>query len=400
MNASLLMGSFHSHSRPRATLTRGISIAISCLVSIALLAATQVAVAKGKPGGSGGSKPATSQILPVSLGAPAECANTNGFRINNGDTSGLYVVGQGMGCENPGRVGAVHWAEGLGMQYLGLLPGSTGSSAEGLSEDGTIVGWTNGNIGQAFVLEPGAVALQRLLPLDGMVHATAENISKNGRYIVGTSSTDSEPHAVVWEKKAGSWEVRDLGSFAGSPAVADDGSVLLNTAIRSGNPVSTVYSAWFVEANGNRTGLPGFDVVARDITAGGNMIVGYRREACPDPCGKYPVPVYWTLRANGTWNGPVDLPAIDGVDSEALAVAVRKGQRLIVGHGFTKKDGIMRAVAWIEDSQGKFSLQRLAAIDGRGKAEAQANDVNDRGQVTGTSLATGLSIYAVMWQLP
>ena len=28
--------------------------------------------------------------------------------------------------------------------------------------------------------------------------------------------------------------------------------------------------------------------------------------------------------------------------------AVRNGKRLIVGHGFTKKDAIMRAVAWIE----------------------------------------------------
>ena len=106
------------------------------------------------------------------------------------------------------------------------------------------------------------------------------------------------------------------------------------------------------------------------------------------------------MRPNGTWAEPVDLPALDDVDSEASAIAKRNGQWLIVGHGFTKKDAIMRAVAWIEDSPGKFSLHRLAAIDGRGKSWAQAMDVNSRGQVAGTSQGTGSSNYAVLWQLP
>jgi len=146
--------------------------------------------------------------------------------------------------------------------------------------------------------------------------------------------------------------------------------------------------------------LPGFDVIALDITANGGSVVGYRLQPCPEPCGEYPVPVYWTLLANGTWAGPVDLPALDGVDSEARSIAVRNGKRLIVGHGFTKKDAIMRAVAWIEDSPGKFSLHRLAAIEGKSKAWARAADVNSRGQVAGASQATGFSYYAVLWQLP
>lgn len=378
----------------RANRTNRLSLGISILLGISLLAFAATVAAKGKPGDTG---TGDTQILPMNLGATPECPRTLGLALNDGDTAGLYVVGQGLGCRNPALVGAVRWSGGLGMQYLGLLPGSTGSSAEGVSEDGTVVGWTGGNIGEAFVLEPGSVQLARLQPLPGMVHATAENISRNGLYIVGTSSTEKEQHAVVWTKTGGSWQVRDLARYGGSPAIADNGSALLNTRL---DELGTVNSVQLIAANGQRTTLPGFDVVALDIAADGSSVVGYRLQPCPQPCGEYPVPVYWTLLANGTWAGPVDLPALDGVDSEARSIALRNGKRLIVGHGYTKKDAIMRAVAWIEDSPGKFSLHRLAAIGGKSTAWARAADVNSHGQVAGASQATGFSHYAVLWQLP
>jgi len=229
------------------------------------------------------------------------------------------------------------------------------------------------------------------------VHATAESISHNGLYIVGTSSSEAEHHGVVWTRSAGGWQIRDLGRSGRSPAIADNGSAVFNTRL---NVLGAVHTALVIDANGTQTTLPGTDIVALDISADGDSIVGYRLQLCPAPCGTQPVPVYWTLLANGTWAGPVDLPALDGVNSEATGIAKRNGKRLIVGYGFTKKDAIMRAVAWIEDSPGKFSLHRLAAIGGKSKAWAGAEDVNSNGQVTGVSLATGLSHYAVMWQLP
>jgi hypothetical protein len=377
--------------------TNRLPIIIGALLSVFLLISAASVAAKGKPGNSGKPGSGTEQILPVNLGPAPECPRTSGLALNDGDTAGLYVVGQGLDCSNPAFVGAVRWSSGLGMQYLGLLPGSTGSSAEGISEGGIVVGWTSGTIGEAFVLEPGSVQLTRLQPLPGMVHATAENISRNGFYIVGTSSTEQEQHAVVWTKSAGGWQVWDLARSGGSPAIADNGSALFNTSL---DEPATTHVAQVIAANGSRSTLPGADVVALDISANGGSVVGYRLQPCPQPCGEYPVPVYWTLLANGTWAGPVDLPALDGVDSEARSIAVRNGKRLIVGHGFTKRDAIMRAVAWIEDSPGKFSLHRLAAIDGKSKAWAQARDVNSHGQVAGASQATGFSYYAVLWQLP
>jgi len=397
MTSRTYIGTLRRHPATRATRPARLSVAVGFLAGAAFLAFPITAEAAGKPAKPTQPATGTQQILPMNLGPATECPRTSGLALNDGDTAGLYVVGQGLGCSNPSFVGAIRWSGGLGMQYLGLLPGSTGSSAEGISEDGTVVGWTGGNIGEAFVLEPGAVQLARLQPLPGMVHATAENISHNGLYIVGTSSTAEEQHAVVWTKTGGGWQVRDLARNAGSPAIADYGTALLNTRL---DELGTVSSAQVIAANGQRTMLPGFDVVALDITANGGSVVGYRLQPCPEPCGEYPVPVYWTLLANGTWAGPVDLPALDGVDSEARSIAVRNGKRLIVGHGFTKKDAIMRAVAWIEDSPGKFSLHRLAAIEGKSKAWARAADVNSRGQVAGASQATGFSYYAVLWQLP
>jgi len=387
---------------PRAKRSQRVSIVIGILAGAALLVAAQAVEAKGKPAGTGGPNPGTSQVLPVSLGPAPECMRTGGFALNSGDTAGLYVVGQGQGCDNPGNAGAIRWSGGLGMHYLGLLPGATGSSAEGISEDGTVVGWTGGDVGQAFVLEPGAVDLLKLQPLAGMDHATANSISGSGEYIAGSSSTETDYHAVVWRRNTGTWQPQDLGptTWDAPTAISDDGRTLVNTTDGPWSEKSSIFSAWVVGLNGDATALPGSDVYARDISVGGDVVVGYRRAACANPCGKYPVPVYWKRLANGRWSGPVDLPALDGVDSEAMSVAVRSGRLLIVGHGFTKKDAIMRAVAWIEDSQGRFSLTRLAAIDGKGKSWARAMDVNVHGQVTGTSQATGLAYYAVLWQLP
>ena len=337
MSTSLSIASSRPAPGSRGTRTNRRLIIASTLIGITLFASTPTVSAKGKPGNTNGPKPRTDQILPISLGPAAECPLTAGFDLNNGDTAGLYVVGQGLECSNPARVGAVRWSQGLGMQYLGLLPGSTGSSAEGISEDGTIVGFTGGQFTRAFILEPGAVELQPLKPLAGTVHATAENISDNGLYIVGASSTEADSNAVIWERIGTTWEPRDLGRGGTSTAVANDGSALFNTGL---DEAGTVYSAWVIGTNGSRTILPGFDVIARDISADGDFIVGFRRETCPDPCGKYPIPVFWELQPGGAWSDPIDLPALDGMDSEARAVAKRGGQRLIVGHGFTKKNGI------------------------------------------------------------
>ena len=141
--------------------TNRLPIIIGALLSVFLLISAASVAAKGKPGNSGKPGSGTEQILPVNLGPAPECPRTSGLALNDGDTAGLYVVGQGLDCSNPAFVGAVRWSSGLGMQYLGLLPGSTGSSAEGISEGGIVVGWTSGTIGPPSIRAMTAMNLAR-----------------------------------------------------------------------------------------------------------------------------------------------------------------------------------------------------------------------------------------------
>jgi uncharacterized membrane protein len=112
----------------------------------------------------------------------------------------------------------------------------------------------------------------------------------------------------------------------------------------------------------------------------------------------------WTL-INDAWVGQ-ELVALDGVDSEASAVAEVNGETVIVGYGYTKKDAVMRAVYWKADAQGSYGPPtRLGGLDGERRAFARATDINPSGQVVGysgsrvNSPKTGV-IVAVMWQLP
>jgi probable HAF family extracellular repeat protein len=352
---------------------------MTALVVAAAGLCMQAAAAAGKPGGGG-------QILPVSLGASSNCSGSYGLGINNGGYYPLQVVGQGSGCPG-GQPRAVLWTSGIGMIDLGTLGGATGGSAEGISDDGTVVGWVSGGgIGLAFVRPLGGPA-QKLEALVGMVYSDANAISANAAYVVGSSSTESEWHAVRWDRSSGTWKPTAIPS-GGATAVSNSGAVVGSDGGQA--------RIWSGKAS---VVLPGIDTRANDINAPGTVVVGFRWQPCPAPCGRYEVPMVWTLK-NGTWSAQ-ELQALDGVDSEASGVAEVNGQSIIVGYGYTKADAVMRAVAWKPDALGKYGAPiRLGALDGRSTAWAHAEDINSSGQVVGTSAGTGLSRYTVMWKLP
>lgn len=351
-------------------------------VAVMMVCPVQTAEAAGKPKGGG---PSTGQILPVSLGASSNCTGSYGLRINDGVNYPLQVVGQGSGCTGS-QPRPVRWSASTGMVDLGTMGRAAGGSAESISNDGTVVGWLGGGVGLAFVLPFGGV-MQELPMLDGMEFASAEAISANGSYIVGWSSTDTEGHSVRWDRLAGTWQ--PLAIPGGATAVTDSGAVVGS----DGNGRVRIWTE-----KGTVT-LPGIDARAHDVNSAGTVVVGFRWQACPEPCGMYEVPMVWTLR-NGTWNAQ-ELQALDGVDSEAYGVGEVNGQTIIVGYGYTRSDSIMRAVVWKPDAQGKYAAPlRLGALNGRSSAWARAADVNASGYVVGTSAGNGLSVFAVRWKLP
>ena len=326
---------------------------------------------------------AVAQILPVKLGTSSNCSSSDGTAINNASiASPLQVAAQGQGCTDGG---ALLWTASTGMIDLGLIGGAQGASTEDVSNDGTAVGWLGGGVGLAFVRPLGG-PMESLPMLNGMIYASANAISANGQYIAGSNSTDTAGQAVRWDRSSGSWQPRALYA-GGASAVSNNGAVVGTmdgqARIWTGNGLAT---------------LPGTDTVAHDISASGTVIVGFRWQPCPAPCGEYEVPMVWMLK-NGVWIAQ-ELQALDGVDSEALGVEVVNGKAVIVGYGYTKKDAIMRAVAWIPDSAGNYGAPiRLAAIGGRNSRWARAEDVNASGTVVGTSAYTGLKSMAVTWTL-
>jgi hypothetical protein len=95
--------------------------------------------------------------------------------------------------------------------------------------------------------------------------------------------------------------------------------------------------------------------------------------------------------------------ALDGVDSEAQAVAEVHGMNVIVGFGYTKQDGgILRPVAWVPAANGSYGAPlRLEPLGGDFKSWAEAVDVNRNGLVLGWSdrSATDWTTTAVVWPL-
>jgi hypothetical protein len=411
--------------------TRLPAVLLACL-AIALILAPPVMAAKGKPGGGGdtgggkgggkgGDTTTTLQILPMSLGKSNLCSSSYAMSISNDDAVyGAYAVAQGGNCSNT-DIGSLLWTETYGMQDLGTLAGSDGASPSAISDDGTMVGWTFGNKSEAiFQRHDGSGTTDaRALPRISypgafpQFYGVANGISRNGKYAVGANTWSEstgetfQNYAVLWSREGtpgawGEWKAEQLGYETGAcnvpPGVSDLGHVLIN-ANKQG-PASVWDGSKWVR-------LPGDGVIVSDISRDGTMIVGSQLIPCPDPnvCDHYPQPVYWQYKNNQGWSDPpIALPALDGVDSRAWGLGkTASGQKLIVGYGYTRKDAIMRAVAWVQGvlEGDAYCLVRLAALDGNSRFYASAEDVNESGMVLGTSGTKGISGgQAVIWRIP
>jgi uncharacterized membrane protein len=356
--------------------------------------------ADAAPPGSG-----TPQILPTVLGTSGNCARSFGTGINGGTGQApLQVTAQGGACIE-GQPRPALWTESTGMLDLGTIGGAGGGSAEAVSDDGTAVGWLAGGVGLAFVRPLGG-PMEELPKLEGMAYASASDISPNGQFVVGYSSREENDttigYAVRWDRSSGTWQPTQIPS-GGAAAVSDSGAVVGSVAV-AGSATEGMARVW---TESGSVELPGTDTRANGISADGTVVVGYRWQDVQcrrPPCDKYEVPMVWTLQG-GTWVGQ-ELIALDGVDSEASAVAEVNGRTVIVGYGYTKKDAIMRAVYWEADEQGSYGPPiRLAGIDGNARAFARATDINPAGQIVGYSGARINSprnsvVVTVMWTLP
>lgn len=353
-----------------------------------------------KPGGS-----TPPQILPTVLGTSSSCARSFGTGINGGTGHApLQVTAQGGACGD-GQPKPLLWTQSTGMLDIGVIGGAGGGSAEAVSDDGTVVGWLGGGVGLAFVRPLGG-PMNELPKLAGMTYASANDISPNGQFVVGSSSREEDGetigYAVRWDRSSGTWQPTQIAS-GGAVAVSDTGAVAGSVAV-AGSTTERKARVW---TESGSVELPGTDTRANGISADGTVLVGYRLKDVQcrrPPCGKYEVPMAWTQQS-GAWKAQ-ELTALDGVDSEASAVAKVNGKAVIVGYGYTKKDAVMRAVYWQTDEPGSFGPPaRLAGMDGDAGAFARTTDINEAGRIVGYSGAPVSSprngvIVTVMWTLP
>lgn len=362
-----------------------------------------------KPPGSGGGGGGSTQILPTSLGLPHRCAQVDFVNHNNGALPGQLVVVAGVTCGS--AMQAWFWRDGA-WQALGRIPPAIEGHAAAVSDrsvvgtgaEPTFVGWmapvdSQGTGNVDFVRTPDQWFIHALPKLPDMRWTAYPNISAQGGHIVGGNANEVEELAVRWSHNGDVWVPESLGPGA-AVAASDDGTVVVgNTGLV--NPDAN-HNAWVWLAHpgggGERTSFAQGTAVS-DVSPDGTMLVGFRWGACPAPCEKMPVPIAITF-SNGAWSQR-DLQALDGMDSQAHGVGMVNGKPIIVGHGFTRKDAVMRAVAWVPDAQGNYDAPlRLAAIDGRAKSGAFARDVNAQGIVVGISDASGSTSHAVLWTLP
>lgn len=181
----------------------------------------------------------------VGLGALPGCTNSSAQGVSN---DGSVVVGGLIGDDRR----AFRWTTAGGMVGLGCLPGGRhDSKATAVSKDGLVVVGYSGHEAFRWTAAGGMVGLGGLYP---MIDSIASAVSSNGSVVVGWSqSATSGPQAFRWTADGG---MVGLGYLAGGPklnlsyacAVSEDGIVVLGQADSASGDTAFVWD----RANGMR----------------------------------------------------------------------------------------------------------------------------------------------------
>jgi hypothetical protein len=323
--------------------------------------------------------------------------------MNNGAYPEDLVVAGASNCEN-NKYLPYEWQNGSWLA-VDLPPGKVaGGWVESVSDDNagdpiiTLI-LIKDEYNSAWVKMPGELPVELPLLADmTLTHSELMVVSAPGNHIVGSNVNKvmALRRAVRWTRNGSNWLApEDIGPGQ-AVATSDDGRMVVG----NGNGRPWVWTA--KQDGGGDLVLLDSSARANDITHNGSMIVGMQNKPCTNnKCTVFPGPVYWTLES-GQWRLH-DLEALDGVDSEANAVAVVDGQHVIVGKGYTKQDGgILRPVAWLPQADGSYGAPlRLLPLGGAFESWAHAVDVNRNGVVLGVSdrSATDWTTVGVIWNL-
>jgi probable HAF family extracellular repeat protein len=265
---------------------------------------------------------------------------------------GSQFTAAGWSDTDAGTLHSFQWTLSGGTLDLGTLLGAAGNSiAFGISDDAsTIVGWSNTTPGtfpsgqHAFrwTQVGGMQDLGSLQGSSGTSIAYAAN--SDGSVVVGQTDMPSNmgitvpPHAFRWTQTGGMQDLGSLGAGFGSTAyaVSGDGSVVVGSAaVSGGNHVFRWTQATGMQDLGT---LPGLNqATATSISADGSIVVGYA-----DPTTALNGALGWAVSANSR---PFRWTQATGLQN--LTTLLTNGGVNMTGIALTAAGGISRDGAYI-----------------------------------------------------
>ena len=266
---------------------------------------------------------------------------------------GSQFTAAGWSDTDAGTFHSFQWTLSAGTLDLGTLLGAAGNSiAFGISDDAsTIVGWSNTTPGSPFPSGQHAFrwtqagGMQDLGSLQGS-SGTSIAYAANGDGSVVVGQTDMPPngptpvpsHAFLWTQAGGMQDLGSPGAGFGSTAyaVSSDGSVVVGSAaVSGGNHVFRWTQTTGMQDLGT---LPGLNqATATSINADGSIVVGYA-----DPTTALNGATGWAVSANSL---PFRWTQAAGLQN--LTTLLANGGVNMTGIALTAAGGISRDGAYI-----------------------------------------------------
>ena len=309
----------------------------------------------------------------IDLGTLPGSASSRAFAIN--------ARGDVVGASSEGVEHAFLWTANGGFVDLGTL-GGTISYARGINARGDIVGTsTTATQGSHAVLwRDGRIIDLGVLP--GFTFSAAEDISNSG-IIVG----NTDGRGFVWTAATGMRTLPPLPGFdeSGAFAVNERGDIVGFCRSVSGTPKDRA-TLWSLDGTATAIPLPpGTDAtVAVDINAKGEVVVNALAVE-----GFRGVAFVWSRHG-----GFVEVDALEpGGRTTTTGNAISERGEVV---GSSDRAGATHAFVWSAE-QGSRDLGTLDGAD-----LSEAFDVNERGEIVGTSyvapIQAGVPFHAVLWQ--